>query len=115
MRKQHKKLINKVKKPLRRPVTNYKKKRRIQKKRKKGPPPKKKESSTLTLKFKMPKSVRRVADSAGETLDAVLALVVPGHEVAMRRRDRKRNRLSLDDSIMTLAISSGIMAAILAY
>ena len=113
-RKQHKKFINKVKKPLRGPVNNNKKKRRIQKKRKKGPPPKKKEPSSLTLKLQMPKSIRRVADSAGETLDAVLALVVPGHQAAMRRR-RDRNRLSLDDSIMTLAISSGIMAAILAY
>ena len=63
----------------------------------------------------MPKSMRRVADSAGETLDAVLALMVPGHEAAMkRRRDGGRNRLSLDDSIMTLVISSSIMAAILA-
>ena len=114
IRKQHKKFIHKGKKPLRGPINSNKKKRRIQKKRKKGPPPKKKEPSSLTLKLQMPKSIRRVADSAGETLDAVLALVVPGHQAAMRRR-RDRNRLSLDDSIMTLAISSGIMAAILAY
>ena len=114
-RKPHKKVVNKAnKKPQRRPLHKYKKKKRLPNKSKRGPPPKKKGSAKITLEFEMPRSVRRVAESAGETLDAVLALVVPGHEAAMRRR-RDRNRLNLDDSIMTLAISSGIMAAILAY
>lgn len=108
------KMIRKVKKPIRKPPQNYKKKRRIPNKRKRVPPPKKKGFQKIKLELKMPKSVRRVADSAGETLDAVLALLVPGHEAAMRRR-RDRSRMSLDDSIMTLAVSSGIMAAILAY
>lgn len=110
-----KKIINKAKKPWRRPINKHKKKRRLPVKRKRVPPPKKKGFQKIKLELKMPKSVQRVADSAGETLDAVLALMVPGHEAAMkRRRDGARNRLSLDDSIMTLAISSGIMAAILA-
>ena len=60
----------------------------------------------------MPNSVRRVIDSVGETIDAVLSLIVPGHETAMQRR--REDKLSLDHSILTLAVSSVIMAAILA-
>ena len=63
----------------------------------------------------MTKSIRGVVDSAREGLDAVIAVMVADHEAAVRRRkDRARRRLSLDDSFITLLISSGIMAAILA-
>jgi hypothetical protein len=66
--------------------------------------------------LKMPQSMRGVVDSAREAVNAVIAVAVPGsgHEAAVwRRKDRARRRLSLNDSFITLLISSGIMAAIL--
>jgi hypothetical protein len=64
---------------------------------------------------KMTQATRGVGDSAREAVDAVIAVMVPGHEEAVRKRkDRARRRLSLNDSFITLFISSGIMAAILA-
>ena len=65
----------------------------------------------------MHKAMHGVGYSGRKAVEAVIAVAVPGssHEAAVRRRkDRARSRLSLNDSFMTLFISSGIMAAILA-
>ena len=111
-----------AKRDQRRPPTYKNKKKNPVKYKKKRPPrparpPPKIKRPRKKISLGMPKAIRRVKDSAGETLDAVLALVVPGHEAGMRRRRNKKQRqsmISLDDSILTFAISSGIIAAILA-
>ena len=92
-------------------LTGFKIKNKKAKKRRKVLPLKRKVFQNLRI----PKSLENVADSAGKAFDAVLAMITPEHEVGLkRRRDRVRKRVSFHDSIMTLAVSSGILAAILA-
>ena len=56
----------------------------------------------------------KVVETAGRAVESVLGRTVVGQEdIVKRRRGRERRRISVSDSIITLAISSGIMAAIL--
>ena len=55
--------------------------------------------------------VKRIASAVSETVDAVFALIVPGHEAAMNRR--KDDRIPLDRSLIAFSVASGIVAAIL--
>merc|ERR1712106_387316 len=94
-----------------RSLTGFKIKNKKAKKRRKVLPQTRKPFQNL----RMPKSFENVADSAGKAFDAVLAMITPEHEVGLkRRRNSVRKRVSFHDSIMTLAVSSGILAAILA-
>ena len=53
----------------------------------------------------------RIASAMSETVDAVLALIVPGHEASIKRR--KEDRIPLDQSLLMFSVASGIVAAIL--
>ena len=53
----------------------------------------------------------RIASGLSETVDAVLALLVPGHEAAAKRR--REDRIPLDQTLIAFSLASGIVAAIL--
>ena len=53
----------------------------------------------------------RIASAMSETVDAVLALIVPGHEASIKRR--KEDRIPLDQSLIMFSVAAGIVAAIL--
>ena len=55
--------------------------------------------------------VARIASAMTETVDAVLALTIPGHEEHIKKR--KDERLPLDQSLVLFSVTSGIVAAIL--
>ena len=46
-----------------------------------------------------------------ETVDAVLALIVPGHEASTNKK--KKDRIPLDQSLIMFSVVTGIVAAIL--
>ena len=46
-----------------------------------------------------------------ETVDAVLALIVPGHEASTNKK--KKDRIPLDQSLIMFSVAAGIVAAIL--
>ena len=55
--------------------------------------------------------IARIAYAMSETVDAVLALIVPGHEASTKRR--KEDRIPLDQSLLMFSVAAGIVAAIL--
>jgi hypothetical protein len=59
--------------------------------------------------------VARIASVMSETVDAVLALIVPGHEASTNSRipTRKEDRIPLDQSLIMFSVAAGIVAAIL--
>ena len=55
--------------------------------------------------------IARIASAMSETVDAVLALIVPGHEASTNKK--KKGRIPLDQSLIMFSVAAGIVAAIL--
>ena len=53
----------------------------------------------------------RIASGVPETVDAVLALLVPDHEASAKRR--REDRIPLNQTLIAFSLASGIVAAIL--
>ena len=53
----------------------------------------------------------RIASGVSKTVDALLALLVPGHEASAKRR--RTDRIPLDQTLIAFSLASGIVAAIL--
>ena len=63
---------------------------------------------------RMRRVLGNVAETAVRAVEGVLGRAVAGQEnIVKRRRGREKSRISVYDSILTFAISSGIVAAIL--
>ena len=71
-------------------------------------PPKRQKRKRLQLRLD---KLDRIASGVSDTVDAVLALLVPGHEASAKRK--REDRIPLDQTLIAFSVASGIVAAIL--
>ena len=98
----------KTMKQIRKQTKDPKNRSKRKKKLRKAPKPRHGKTPKPGAQPKIGQYVRRAVESSGESVDAWLSLLVPGHESVMKRR--REERLSMG---LSVALSSLITAALL--